>query len=53
MTDVYNQNPEGYPCKRCGKLAERFCYDIQHKRLEQYCNWFCLQCEPYDLLKIF
>lgn len=41
-----DMNHHKYPCKRCGKLAERFCYDIEH-RGNPYCNWFCLKCEPY------
>ena len=43
---IQDMNPDRYPCKRCGRLAERFCYDIEHREYP-YCNWFCLRCEPY------
>lgn len=42
----YNLNPDRKPCKRCGRPAERFCYDMYHKGYPT-CNWFCLDCEPY------
>lgn len=40
-------NPDRILCKRCGKVAERFCYDINRTSKSPYCNWFCLECEPY------
>lgn len=43
----YDLNPDRKPCKRCGKVAERFCYDINRTSNSPYCNWFCLRCEPY------
>lgn len=44
---LYELQPASRQCKRCGRPAVRFCYDIFHKRFEPACNWFCLVCEPF------